>query len=327
MKHWGDIVVVEHGDWHAYDWSWAGRRILDMLIGGPDLALRHIASLLRSDDREFYGVSEESGGALIDFDRHRLLFFGDDLMDQVSLRRILLPALACVWTGFQVGWAFAGTRELAAYVGLDCCPAPREHEPPIIVTADRYSPCQIVSVVATDGGVRFWPLEQYRHPEMYGPSLLDALPGRGRAKLTLKTDPASGVHTDPRRKTIGVWLTEHETGVLDRLPEQWPGWHFEFWEDRYEEQLDRCGDTLRVPPRNVRRDIDAVREAMRGRLYGRDPEGPAGEALHFASVLRRIAPHLALDDSDVVAGLLRPTDQQWESFIAACQGAGEIAAA
>ncbi|KWX67122.1 hypothetical protein [Mycobacterium sp. NAZ190054] len=327
MKHWGEFVVVENGDWQAYDWHWASRRILDMLIGGPELALRHIASFRRSDERDFYGVIPGSGGAVIDLDRNRLLFCGDELMDRVPTRRVLLPALATVWAGFQVGWAYGGTRELAGYVGEDCPPTDLAPEPLINLVTSRYWPCQVISVVGADGSVRFWPVSEYWYPEAYGPSLLDALPGRGRARVALKVLPTGGVHIDPGLKSVGVWRTRDVAAMLDAEPAIWPGWHVEFWEDRYEEQVARCGDGLRVPPWDLRAEIDEVRDSMRQRIFGSDWESPAAEVVELLAVLRRLAPDFAVRDDEVVAGMIRPSRQQWERFLAACGSAEEASAA
>ncbi|MBX7433359.1 hypothetical protein JDV09_14735 [Mycobacterium sp. Y57] len=317
MKNWGEVIVVENGDWRAYDWHWAGRRILDMLIGGPDLAHRHIQTFWRSDDRDFDWIAPESSGAVIDLDRHRLLFFGDELIDGPPHRRALMAVLADVWSGFEVVWAYGGTRELAAYVGHDCPPA-LDGEPTAVVTSDRYSPCQLVSVVARDGAVRLWPLVDYHHPEAYGPAFLDALPGRGRRKVALKAIPARGVHVDPSSKTVGVWWTADGSAVLDRLAEIWHGWNFEFWEDRYEQQVARCVDGLRIPPLNWRAVVDEAEQSLRQRIFGCGWDSPASDALELAERLRRIAPGFPVPDDAVLAGLVRPNADEWGRFAAAC---------
>ncbi|MCV6974039.1 hypothetical protein [Mycobacterium bourgelatii] len=42
MGNRANIVIVEDGDWRLYYSHWAGCRMLDALLGGPDLALRHL---------------------------------------------------------------------------------------------------------------------------------------------------------------------------------------------------------------------------------------------------------------------------------------------
>ncbi|MDZ4236444.1 MAG: hypothetical protein U1C73_22425 [Dietzia sp.] len=109
----GNVIVVENGDWQRYYWHWADRRILDMLIGGPELARRHVATFHRCAEGEWAGVYPPYSGAVIDFDRSRLLFFGDDLMAEMPHRRAMLKILPGVWAGFEVGWAYGGMSEIA----------------------------------------------------------------------------------------------------------------------------------------------------------------------------------------------------------------------
>jgi hypothetical protein len=45
MGNRANIVIVENHEWQLYYSNWAGCRILDALIGGPDPALRYVRSL------------------------------------------------------------------------------------------------------------------------------------------------------------------------------------------------------------------------------------------------------------------------------------------
>ncbi len=45
MGNRANFVIVQNQDWQLYYSHWAGCRILDALIGGPDLALRYARSL------------------------------------------------------------------------------------------------------------------------------------------------------------------------------------------------------------------------------------------------------------------------------------------
>jgi hypothetical protein len=40
-----NFVIVKDHDWRLYYSHWAGCRMLDALIGGPELSLRYAASL------------------------------------------------------------------------------------------------------------------------------------------------------------------------------------------------------------------------------------------------------------------------------------------
>lgn len=60
-----------------------------------------------------------SSGAVVDLDRRRLLFVGDELMVDMAERRAMMCALATVWPDYAIGWAYDGTAELAGYVGAE----------------------------------------------------------------------------------------------------------------------------------------------------------------------------------------------------------------
>jgi len=49
MGNRANFVVVKDEDWQLYYSHWGGCRMLDALIGGPELALRYADSLRRCD--------------------------------------------------------------------------------------------------------------------------------------------------------------------------------------------------------------------------------------------------------------------------------------
>lgn len=86
---------------------------------GPELALRYAGSLRACSQSQWLDPAWADGGVLIDLDRSRLLFFGDELMVDMAQRRAMLAVLPDLWRGYSVGWAYDGLAELAAYVGVD----------------------------------------------------------------------------------------------------------------------------------------------------------------------------------------------------------------
>ena len=319
MDSWGNIVVVENGESQRYYWDWAGCRMLDMLVGGPGLVRRHIATLQRCDGAKSTGMYLScGGGAVIDFDRSRLLFFGDELMSEMPHRRALLEVLPEVWTGYRVGWAYGGMSEIARYVGVDLLPAEREFVGMLAVARDRHWPCQPVSVVTSDGTPRIWRLTPYSNPASSGPALIDWLPGRGSKRVVLRTVPTSGVHIDIPRKALGVWTIGESGGAFDGLPELWSGWMVENWNDRYEEHVTRCEGALSVPRVDLAAGIRDARDRIRGRLFHCRWDGPAAEALSLAEALSRVAPGFAVPADAVLDGLIRPNDDEWDRFVRAC---------
>jgi hypothetical protein len=88
MGNRANFVIVKDQDWQLYYSHWGGCRMLDALIGGPDLALRYAASLRRCEKDEWCDPSWADGGAVVDLDHRRVLFFGEPLMVSMNERRL-----------------------------------------------------------------------------------------------------------------------------------------------------------------------------------------------------------------------------------------------
>ncbi|MGY4653752.1 hypothetical protein [Mycobacterium sp. URHB0021] len=200
-----NFVIVKDHDWQLYYSHWAGCRILDALIGGPELALRYAASLRRCEKNEWCPSTWADGGAVVDVDRRRILFFGESLMVEMNERRALMGVLATVWSDYEICWAYDGTTELAGYVGASLPPDPWDRQPTLKLARGRNDLCHLISVVDADGELRFWPLWWHLSKARHGPALLDKLPGPGIRRIRLGKVPEGGAHIDVRRKTLGAW--------------------------------------------------------------------------------------------------------------------------
>jgi len=265
MGNRANFVVVENQDWQLYYAHCTGYCMLDALIGGPDLALRYVANLRRCSPDDWVDAGWADGGAVIDLDQRRLLFFGDELMTGIPERRAMLKVLDELWPAYEVRYAYDGTAEIAGYVGGQ----PRVHEWPKCPTTklarNRKELCQVVSVFDSQGRLRLWPLGWTVSQAWHGPSLMDKLPGPGLTRLKLHVIPEGGVHIDVGRKTMGEWHTADTMGICRELADLWPGWHTEAWADRFEEQARRCGLALRLPGLELADAADSARSWIRKR--------------------------------------------------------------
>ena len=122
MGNRANFVIVKDQDWQLYYSHWAGCRMLDALIGGPELALRYAASLRRCEKNEWCDPTWADGGAVVDLDRRRVLFFGEPLMVEMNERRALMGVLTTVWPDYEICWAYDGTEELAGMWEPSCGP-------------------------------------------------------------------------------------------------------------------------------------------------------------------------------------------------------------
>jgi hypothetical protein len=292
--------------------------MLDALIGGPEFALRYAQSLPQRAKDHWVDPIWADGGALVDLDRRRVLFFGDELMVEMAERRAMMGALAAVWPDYAIGWAYDGTAELAGYVGAELPPHTWDIRPELRPARDRNALCHLVSLVDAAGQVRLWPLCWHLSKAWHGPALMERLPGRGVRSLTLGKIPEGGLHIDIRRKTLGAWQTADTMGVFQALPDLWSGWHTECWDDRFEEQALQCKGALRIPELDLAAGVDSALEWIRRRVFQSLADSPAGQIHKLAKLLAPIRPGLVVSDDALADCAVRPRQAEWARFVHAC---------
>ncbi len=318
MGNRANFVIVKDQEWQLYYSHWAGYRILDALIGGPQLALRYTKSLRQCAKDQWVDQLWADGGAVVDLDRRRVLFFGDELMARMQERRALVSVLAAVWPDYAIRWAYDGTAELAGYVGVELPPHTWDKQPKLRLARDRNALCHLVSVVDATGQLRMWPLWWHLSQAWHGPALMDKLPGRGVRSLTLGKIPEGGLHIDLARKRLGAWQTADTMGIFQALPDLWSGWQTECWEDRFEEQVVGCKGALRIPEVDLAAGADSAQVWLRNRVFQTFADGPAGQILEIAKLLAPIEPGLVVSDDALANCVVRPTEAEWTRFVDAC---------
>ena len=318
MGNRANFVIVKDQDWQLYYSHWAGCRILDALIGGPELALRYAQSLRQLAKDQWVDPVWADGGAVVDVDRRRLLFFGNELMVEMPERRALMSVLAVAWPDYAICWAYDGTAELAGYVGAELPPYLWDNRPGLRLARDRNALCHLVSVVDAPGQVRMWPLWWHLSKAWHGPALIDKLPGPGVRRLTLGKIPEGGLHIDVPRKMVGAWQTVDTMGIFQALPDLWSGWQSECWEDRFEEQALRCKGALRIPELDLVAGTDSAQARIRDRVFQGFADGPAGQVLKLAKLLAPVRPGFVVSDDALADCAARPTDAEWAHFVDAC---------
>lgn len=318
MGNRANFVVVENRDWQLYYSHWAGCRMLDALIGGPTLAVRYVRALRPCAKNDWVCPLWADGGAVVDLDCCRLLFYGDELMLGMAERRAALSVLGAVWPDYAIRWAYDGTAELAEYLGVQLPLQTPDEQSPLELAANPHALGELVSVADSDGRLLLWPL---RHVGQgwHGPAVLDTLPGRGVAQLTLNAIPESGVHVDVRQKTVATWQTA-DTGIFRALPGLWRGWRTQCWGDRFEEHVRRCNGALRLPELDLAAGVAAVQARIHHRVFQSAEDGPAARLLQLAKLLVPAALGLVIGNDAVADGAIRPTDDEWVRFADACDG-------
>ncbi len=211
MGNRANFVIVKDQDWQLYYSHWGGCRMLDALIGGPELALRYAASLRRCEKDEWCAATWADGGAVVDLDRRRVLFFGEPLMVDMNERRALMSVLTAVWPGYEICWAYDGTEELAGYVGAELRPDPWDRKPTLKLARGRNHLCHLISVVDTDGQLRFWPLWWHLSKAWHGPLCWTSCPAR----------EFGGSNSGRYPKAALTSICVEKRWVPGKLPTQW----------------------------------------------------------------------------------------------------------
>lgn len=313
-----NMVVVENGDWSLYDAHWAGDRMLDVVAFGSEYAVRYIRAYDERSDAGWTEPVSASGGVLVDLDRRRMLFFGEELASTMNERRAILDILPHMWPGYEIGWAYGGTDELVDYVGDERHWERGRSGIKLHRVYSQSDMCHVLSVVHPEHGLRLMPLTWGYSAAWQGGTLVTALPYKGAKQMRRTRIPESGVHIDIDKRAVGVWTTSEARGLFDLMPELWPGWTTECWDDRYEEQVARCGGALRVPALDLAGGLATVRHWLHQRVFGACEDRPGGAWDSWNKTRDPKAPERDWDDY-VVDSSRRPTKDDWNRFADACR--------
>lgn len=153
MGNRANIVLVDRDGWQLRYSHWAGCRMLDALLAGPDMAERYI----RAQQVGKFWTDElwADGGLALDLAERKLLFFGEELMVTMNERRAMFELLAIMWPGYSISWAYDATAEIAAYVGVSLPMRDKASQPELTLADD--TACFIISSRCSAPTERFEP--------------------------------------------------------------------------------------------------------------------------------------------------------------------------
>jgi len=115
-----------------------------------------------------------------------------------------------------------------------------------------------------------------------------------------------------------AWQTADTMGFFHALPELWPGWQTEVWDDRFEEHVKRCDGALRVPELDIVAGIDSAEAWLRKRVFEKFEDSPAGHIAKLAGMLAPVAPGFVVSPDALGDCGVRPTRAEWSRFVSAC---------
>ncbi|WP_448321041.1 hypothetical protein [Streptomyces sp. CO7] len=237
------IVVHGNGTHELYRTGWAVGIDLD-LLDGPAPVLAMLPELRQ--DGWWLDDNMAQGGILLDLGRKVLLFFAwEGPSTELRHRAAMFELIRAAWPGWEVRWLYDGPAQLRAYVGLDpgdvrCREANLDLAPFLAPgDADLTGPDPGGVVITVRTGHCHVASDAFDHPVREGLALLDRLsaaPRHERCHLHVN----SGVHLAPERRHLGWWSLS-STPRAYRVPESWPGWTVEFWQDNWEWHVEADG--------------------------------------------------------------------------------------
>jgi hypothetical protein len=274
------IVVRENNTHELYRTGWAVGIDLD-LLDGPAAVLAMLPGLRR--DGWWLDDTMAQGGVLLDLGRKVLLFFAwEGPSTELRHRAAMFELIRSAWPGWEVRWLYDGAAELREHVGLDpeyvrCRDSDLSLAPFLAPEDEDLAWPDPGGVVVTVGAGRCHiASDAFDHPVREGVSLLDRLadaPRHGVCRLHVN----SGIHLDPESRRLG-WWSLYSSPQAHQVPELWPGWTVEFWQDDWERHVRACTRFSPAP-------FDPGREA-RAAVLAEAGERRAARAGHHAQVTR-----------------------------------------
>jgi hypothetical protein len=266
--------LVKEGEYELHYSHWCAHTLPEDFFWGPE----HAEALIRVqplvDDSGWLDDVGAEGGVVLDFDRKNLLLFGgEEVLDDVPLRRVYLELLERAWRQWTVRWAYEGIADLADYVGY-----PRQQvlyeggNDWVIVRLTPPARREMTRVVASlrleDGSIRLYPLMlNVVHYLGVGSKLAtDIRKVEGMRRLFLdewRTRlPVGGFHLDLVTRGLDYWVAGRAADIENRVSRAWPGFETCWHRDRYEMQLERTEGLLRFAVPDHRTLLDRCREML-----------------------------------------------------------------
>jgi hypothetical protein len=113
-----NLIILDKGEYTLYFDHSCADRLDEILFWGADYALDYFLTRKKFGDRYWLDNIWAEGGAVLDLDKNHLLWWGgEDIINDVILRRVHLKLQKKVWGNWTIEWAHRGIVDIAEYVG------------------------------------------------------------------------------------------------------------------------------------------------------------------------------------------------------------------
>lgn len=265
-----NLIIVKNGTYDLYYSHWCANVLPEELFWGVEHALQFIRIQTKAD-KETGWLDEvwAEGGAVIDLDKKVfLLYGGEDIAQDIPLRRMYLQLLAQVWHGWEIKWAYEGIADLADYVGYPTAKVLKPTEEKSVVLcppAEKDWLTIIASVRFIDSCTLLFPLDGIMEGGLcYGSRVVDMIDRTfGQKEIILSewttTFPQGGFHIDIPEQTLDYWLAAGVPGLLTRLRQKWQGWKVNWHRDCFESHIAQTQGKIVVQNRTWEETAETLR--------------------------------------------------------------------
>jgi len=251
-----NLIVKSEGKVEIYYTHHRANTLDKDLFWGPQYALGFIRSQQKLTNEELLDEIWAEGGAVMDCDQKKLLWFGgEDVTSDVPLRRVHQSLMRHLWAGWQIEWAYEGVADIARETGRSngevLCD--RAFDPLNLeqIFHPKHPLTTVITLQVMDQVASIKFPYQVGHLAMQGPALAEKLQ-RAEDQWRLWDGnctwfPSGGLYIDISRCELSMWTASYFPLAVQRLTGLWQGWSIRWLKDGFEYQKDRAGATVVFP--------------------------------------------------------------------------------
>ncbi len=253
------------------------------IFWGPDRGL----AMIRSQDPTDQWHDEVwcQAAVVVDIAKTSMLIFINEMT--VVARTAYLDLLRAAWPGWTVRWANDRLAEVLTLAGVDPATviSPLVWDGPAAVlepASDFVAPATVVTV-HTDQTEVFFSTGLLIDVLSRGSELAELAGGATAATISR---PRAGLHLEVDSRTLWFWSDDTTTGLLDALPERWPGWTLRNLNGDASIHVELAEDAIQI----IEPDTDDVLADLVDRLVQASVVSPDGDEMraHLARALAAI---------------------------------------
>ncbi|GIO08088.1 hypothetical protein J31TS6_41160 [Brevibacillus reuszeri] len=251
-----NLIVVRGNTYDLYYSHWCANTLPKDLFWGEQYAIQFIEMQTRVDESGWLDDVWAEGGAVMDVDKKKLVFYGgEDILYNIPLRNLYLKLMRKIWHGWEIDWAYEGIVDLAAYVGYPKEKVVKNRENDVNDTS--LAPPEEKDWVDTVASVTYCEDETLLFPlcggvEVYlsdGPKMIDKInKSYGYKTLSLsewsQDFPVGGFHLDLKVRRLEFWHAYDLPNLSEQLSVKWSDWEVIDHYGNYELQCKRTDGRL-----------------------------------------------------------------------------------